>query len=284
MSGHGGENQRSIASVIIHIRNTGLVLTTLLLLGCSTPAQHFSAHANTLGFAEKQVTSDQFQHVVFFNQLSGNQVLHVYLDGDGTPWEKRRWVASDPTSRNPMILDLMAADQKPSALIGRPCYHRRQLLNDDNCRPELWTSHRYSKEVVASMVEVLQKWLANNPYPNLVFVGYSGGGTLAMLIAPYFKQTRLIITIAANLDVAEWNAHHGYAPFEHSLDPANKTASFRTIPQVHLAGAKDKVVPLGLIKKFAQKNEHATFKEFPEADHRCCWLEYWESVLTELGI
>ena len=74
-------------------------------------------------------------------------MLHVYLDGDGTPM-LGSYPAADPTPRDPLVLDLMALDSTPSIYVGRPCYHG---LSGAPCSPSLWTSGRYSEPVVASM-------------------------------------------------------------------------------------------------------------------------------------
>ena len=103
-----------------------------------------------------------------------------------------------------------------------------------------------------------------------------------MLMAPYIENIDLIVTIAANLDVSKWNASHGYPPFKNSLNPADSIDAFRNIKQMHLAGAKDEVIPLSIIRDFATASGRSKFIEYPEFDHTCCWVDAWPKILNEI--
>ena len=46
----------------------------------------------------------------------------------------------------------------------------------------------------------------------VTFVGYSGGGVLAVLIAERLDNVAGVITVGANLDTDAWTEHHGYLP------------------------------------------------------------------------
>src|SRR5215468_1612802 len=89
-----------------------------LLGGCAGPAERFADRASALGFDASRVEGDGFAHVVFrpaTPRPNGGRVLHVYLDGDGTPWEYGR-PAADPTPRDPLVLRLMSLDRAPSVI------------------------------------------------------------------------------------------------------------------------------------------------------------------------
>ena len=73
-------------------RSVGLTisLSLTLLSGCAGPAERFADRASALGFDASRVEGEGFAHVVFrpaTPRPNGGRVLHVYLDGDGTPWE-----------------------------------------------------------------------------------------------------------------------------------------------------------------------------------------------------
>jgi hypothetical protein len=53
-----------------------------------------------------------FRHVVLDKPGHPSRVLHVYLDGDGTPWDGNT-AAVDPTPRNTLVLGLMRLDDRP---------------------------------------------------------------------------------------------------------------------------------------------------------------------------
>jgi pimeloyl-ACP methyl ester carboxylesterase len=257
------------------------LVSIVLLTACATPSERFAQAADAFGFARYTVTSGKFDHFLSVNsRLSAapnEPELHVYLDGDGTPWERHRWIADDPTSRNPMILELMNEDKGAAILLGRPCYHG--FSQTPECHHKYWTSHRYSETVVSSMATALKQWLQNHPFKRIVLIGYSGGGTLAMLMTRYLNDVDTVVTIAANLEVNAWSRFHGYGPLENSLDPGSMNFNSR-IRQIHLAGLKDEVVPANLIETFSNKQQNAKYIGFAEFDHHCCWSQDWENILA----
>ncbi|MCU7878886.1 MAG: hypothetical protein KZQ84_19180 [Candidatus Thiodiazotropha sp. (ex Lucinoma borealis)] len=120
--------------------------------------------------------SEGFTHVIFNNDgQQASSTLHVYLGGDGTPWMGGFLIARDPTPRNPVGLALMALDKAPSIYLGRPCYHGQSRQSP--CIPALWTSARYSSQVVDSMALALRGVMDDFDYSILKIFGFSGGGT-----------------------------------------------------------------------------------------------------------
>lgn len=256
-----------------------LPLIVLILAGCATPAQHFAAVALEQGFIASSVSGHPFQHRIYANRASlqppQNQILHVYLDGDGTPWQQN-WPAEDPTSRNPLILLLMAQDQAPSILLGRPCYHG--LNASAFCNDCFWTSKRYAQQIVDSMTAALNNWLQKQPFKKVVLIGYSGGGTLAVLMADKIPGVQTVLTFAANLDIDAWSQAHGYPTLTESLNPITQKKLPRWIKQIHLAGTEDEVVPAHIVKSYAEQQGGA-YHLFPDFDHQCCWQEAWPKIL-----
>lgn len=234
-------------------------------------------------FQDMVVNSGQFDHRIYLNKKAQQQldhsVIHIYLDGDGTPWENHRWITDDPTPRNHLVLRMMQQDQAPAILLGRPCY--LGFSQSSACHNKYWTSHRYSEHVVFSMTNVLNSWLQSNPYKKVVILGYSGGGTLAMLMAPAIKSVDSVLTVAANLDIVAWSQLHGYTPLFDSLNPTEFSLP-EEIKQFHLSGGDDHVVPNKIVKKIFKKNNHAIFILFPEYNHHCCWDDDWLGILANI--
>jgi len=258
-----------------------LLFICSFLFGCATPSERFNQKAVDLGFKSQLVETDQFQHQIYLSKyINKSAVLHVYIDGDGTPWERNRWIADDPTARNPLILRLMKQDTESSILLGRPCYYG--LSYTSMCDNKFWTSHRYSKQVVDSMVQALNNWLDQYDYKEIVIIGYSGGGAIALLMADKIKQLSTVVTVSANLDVTQWSEFHGYSPLKQSLNPADQAELNATIKQVHFAGKEDEIVPAFIIKEYAEKQSNAKYYEFPGKDHACCWDEDWGEQLRLL--
>jgi dienelactone hydrolase len=249
----------------------------ILITACSSPARQFARRAESLGLHAEVVSGLGFQHVVYREARRPSRTLHVYLDGDGTPW-RGGLPASDPTPRAPLVLDLMALDPTPSLYLGRPCYHG--LAETPPCGSALWTHARYSEAVVSSMAAALRRVLATGDYDRLVWLGYSGGGTLAVLLAPRFPETMAVVTVAANLDIDAWADFHGYSRLTESLNPATQPPLPGGIYQRHYAGGQDRVVPRDIVARGARRPE--TLVVIPTYNHICCWTALWPTVVADL--
>lgn len=204
--------------------------------------------------------------------------VHVYVEHDGRPWLGERTVSPDPTPRNPLMLRLLARDPTPSLYLGRPCYFG--LASTPPCSPLLWTHERYSERVVESMAAALRSLLpADTP---VAFFGHSGGGTLAMLLAERFPETRAVVTIAGNLDPPAWTEHHRYTPLVGSLNPVLRPPLSAKIIQKHYLGGRDLDVPPSITRRYAALHPAAQVIEYPDFDHRCCWEKVWPEILDEI--
>ena len=248
------------------------------LAACATPAERFEQRASALGFTSILLHGDGFDHRSYASQAgAAGSTLHVYMEHDGTPWASIDGVAEDPTPRTPYALELMAKDSGPRLLLGRPCYFHAQTTPP--CSSLTWTHRRYSPEVVASMVAALRRYLSVYPFRHVVLVGYSGGGTLAWLMAARVPETIGVVTIAANLDIDDWARLHGYSPLAGSLNPAAEPPLSAGITERHYLGGRDLNVPPSVVRAFARRHPRAIVTEVAEFDHTCCWLERWPQLL-----
>ncbi|MFC1373950.1 MAG: alpha/beta hydrolase [gamma proteobacterium symbiont of Ctena orbiculata] len=255
----------------------------MLMVACSTPSQRFERMAQEQGFQKTEIMGSDFLHVVFDNgKLGTASTLHVYLGGDGTPWIGGFIKASDPTPRKPIALKLMAMDKSPSLFLGRPCYHG--YANQHPCMPDYWTSARYSEEVIDSMSRVLRKLMSDYGHENLHLLGFSGGGSLAMLMAERLPETRSIVTVAGNLDIESWADLHGYDPLEGSRNPKLLSTLPTMIRQYHLAGGKDGNVPPSIIRDALINQPDSQMILLEDFTHGCCWEEIWNEVLACIDV
>lgn len=263
-------------------KKIGLFLTLLMALSsCSTPTTRLHDFAKSQNFSRSVVDSYGFAHLVYTRNFFGvennaKSVLHVYLEGDGSPWKYRVVTMPDPTPRDPLVLRLMAQDSVPSAYIGRPCYNGTS--KDAGCREALWTSGRYSKTVVRSMSSVIQGLVDEHGFNEVKLIGHSGGGALAMLIAAKIKEVSHVVTIAGNLDTNGWTKHHGYSRLYTSLNPAEQPDLPVRIKQWHLLGGRDQVIPPSIVKGFIRNQKNALGSQVQNFSHGCCWESIWESV------
>ena len=256
-----------------------LVAVTLLLCACATPSQRYAREALALGFASDVISGDPFRHVVYSAGLDTDvDALHVYVEHDGTPWIDGTIVSDDPTPRTPFALELMARDSGPRLFLGRPCYFETRV--DAGCSTLMWTHRRYAPEVVRSMAAALRAFLVRHAYRQVVLIGYSGGGTLAWLLASHIPQTTTVVTIGANLDTEAWTKLHGYDPMLGSLDPAREPPLPASITHVAFVGDRDENVPPSIVRSFAARHPATHVVDLARFDHRCCWLERWPALLA----
>jgi pimeloyl-ACP methyl ester carboxylesterase len=234
------------------------------------------------GFSVRTVVGHPYHHLVVERGTvgSGDAPLWVFLEGDGRPFTAGGTrIAPDPTPRRPLALELAARTPGAVLYLGRPCYYR--LRDEPGCTPALWTDARYSEAVIDSLAAVIRAALESGQHTRVVLVGYSGGGTLATLLAPRIDAVRAVVTVAANLDVAAWASFHGYRPLT-GLDPATLPAGAGGARLAHLEGGRDTVVPPSLIAGYLA-GHRAVVGDFPDFDHVCCWVEAWPAILADLA-
>ena len=205
--------------------------------------------------------------------------LHIYLEGDGQPWQHRIVIMPDPTPRNPLMLRLMRNDPEPSAYVGRPCYYGHS--QDPGCTFPLWTSARFSETVVASMAEVIRVLQGRYRARELWLIGHSGGGALAMLLAERLPAVSRVVTLGANLDTDAWTRHHRYSPLRESFNPAQRPALRQGVRQWHLLGTADRVVPPALVTRFIRRQPAAVGIELAGFTHSCCWSSLWPELARQ---
>ena len=258
-----------------------LVLLIATIFGCSTPTERFERISNAAGFEIMTVHGDPFEHLILVANTDdiAYDDLHVYIEGDGSPWIANSWVAADPTPRAPVMLQLMKLDPGPVLYLGRPCYFELQ----QHCEQKDWTHGRYSEAVLNSMVVALETVLRQlRVKGDIVMIGHSGGGVLAMLLAPRIQNVEMVVTLAANLDIDRWTEYHNFSPLFTSINPATEAVLPGHITQYHLVGESDSNVPVKLVQSAVDREPDAALLRYPGYDHNCCWAEIWPTILNRM--
>lgn len=260
-----------------------LVALMVFVGGCAgAPTRNLQIIAADKGLSESVRKSQSYSHRLFSNEKPLNRgTLNIYLEGDGLPWVFRYIIVSDPTPRIPMMLDLMALDESAAVYIGRPCYNGFSKAR--GCTSDKWTSARYSKEVVASMVDIVRQEANRRGASRVNLFGHSGGGALALLMAENLPQTGTIVTVAGNIDIDAWTELHGYSPLYESINPAKRPGLDDSIVQVHLLGAADDNIPPTLARKWIWKQPNSYGVEYPNNNHGCCWRPEWQRLLKQIA-
>jgi hypothetical protein len=257
-----------------------LALAAALVCACANSSRRADTLASSQGFKKQIEIGDGFRHVVYRNTApTQGAMLHVYIEGDGTPYWRPDIVAVDPTPHDPLMLRLMALDSAHSVYLGRPCYFA--LYRDDRCSPLLWTLRRFSPEVLDSMEAVLRGELARAGATQAELFGHSGGGTLAVLLAQRVKAVTRVVTLGANLDLPAWCALHHFAPLLGSVNPVGQPTSRTDLKTLHLVGENDTNTPPFLVQAAARARGGELVRVVMHFDHQCCWESMWRAILRE---
>lgn len=215
-----------------------------------------------------------------YQRLTDPSLPYVfYIEGDGLAFTSSHQASDNPTPNSPMLLKLAALDGRANIVyIARPCQYTPPAINPQ-CHQSYWTSHRMSDEVVTSINAVIESLRNKQPFS---LVGFSGGGGIAVLIAARNKQVKDIVTLAANLDHLSFNQHHNARPMLGSLNPIDYAPALSSIPQLHISGGQDKVVPPFIADKYVRASNSACVRQiiFNRADHYKNWQGLWRDILA----
>lgn len=249
-------------------------LLCVLLSSCASNAARIDALARSAELTRTTFDANGLRMLIYMRKGASSDRLVVFLEGDGIPWQRGIVPSEDPTTGHPLALQLAMQTPGAIAYVSRPCYQR---VLSERCTPALWTSARYSEDVVTAMAQAVLHAQRQSNARALVLVGYSGGGTLAVLIAERLPEVAAVITIGANLDLEAWADHHRYLPLEDSLDPAS---SEREHPwrELHLLGGNDTVVPSTTTDRYFARYPQAERWMLAEHGHVCCWLREWPEL------
>lgn len=252
-----------------------------MLAACATPSERAIHSAMGSGMNVTIIDGTIYRHDSYYRDGKPGSKLLVFIEGDGSPWtDFGRTIATDPTPRHPLALQL--AQETPGAVLylGRPCYFR--VRDDVGCAASVWTSDRYSAQVVGSMAAAVNRFASAHGYPDVMLIGYSGGGTLGLLMAPRIPATSMVVTIAANMDVAAWTQYHRYLPLTGSMNPASEPPLSPSIRQLHLFGARDANVSERVNRRFLDTLTDEQIWRFPSFGHVCCWVRDWSAIWTRI--
>ena len=258
--------------------------------GCvGTSARQFLHDSAGYGFDEELVGTPEFSIQIAYRPavtaLSTHQSLRVYIEGDGRAWLSKSQPSSNPTPSDAIALKLATEDISGLAVlyVARPCqFSGRQ---DAACNQEVWTMGRYSESVVRSIDDVISQYAAIARSESIVLIGYSGGGTIAALVAARRDDVNELVTIAAPLDHTLWTEHHGVSPLVGSLNPIDYPDHLVGIKQLHFVGDDDAVVPETIVDSYLKRlgnHQRAAKRVVEHFGHVCCWTDSWSTLQTEV--
>lgn len=180
----------------------------------------------------------------------------VVIESDGADWGAGGLLPPvNPTPHRAAgaeIASALSRDYKGEVIyLARHCQFigREHPDFDASCRENtLWTNGRFGASVVRDFLHILSTLPREDGAAernHWILTGFSGGGTLAALIATELAGVRCLVTLAAPLDIEAWVGLHGLSPLDRSLNPADRMHALETLKnKVFWFGERDYRVPL----------------------------------------
>lgn len=257
-----------------------LIGCIVIVSACQSPHELFDRKALASALRSQVVKTDLFSHQIYKNNRQSNGKLHIYLTGDGLPWMAGVVPSIDPTPRDTIIINLIGQDSSSALILGRPCYHG--LANETLCDPSFWTNKRYAPVIINSLSIAIEQLSEQYRATNLVLIGYSGGGALAVLLAEKIPNVSAVITIGANLNTQWWTQHHNLLPLSGSVNPVERPDLPMTIIQKHFVGSEDKIIPVSLLETYTKTHRASELVIIEDFNHQCCWQNIWPEILQQI--
>ncbi len=259
-----------------------LVVIVLTISGCMMPrsiadSDALRRQAQSAGFEEIPLMAGPFTIYTLSRITQPNTSAIIYLEGDGRAYIHKQ-LSKDPTPYYALALRLALLDPHPNVIyIARPC----QFIMTRSCDSKYWANERYGHTIIQSLDAALTQLEKRYHLSSLQLVGHSGGGALAVLLAARHKSITSITTVAGNLDLKAMAAYHKTPPLLGSEDPLHYAQQIRHLPQLHLSGSNDKIVPPKIAAGFVQLqnspcSSHQILKGFT---HEEGWLAIWPKIV-----
>jgi hypothetical protein len=273
---HSLSGPRAWAGFFQALRVITALLLGAFLAGCQSPREALQRLADAHGRQLEILPGQPFPLVMLAPQgIAKTTRLRVYLEGDGHAWATATQPSLDPSPHNLLVARLAVNDPTPNAYLARPC----QFVMAPACEPDLWTDRRFSQEVVTRLSQALEQMKERYGNREFELVGYSGGAALALLLAAQRDDAAQVQTLAGNLSPRLWAQMKGLSPLSDSLDPLDYRDQLAAIPQRHLVGEADDVVPTSLVTTYlARLRPYACSQVVisPDPDHQQGWEIVWK--------
>ncbi len=259
-------------AVRTQLLRAGLLASIAMASGCAMKPMGLTKVSEDSGLKPVAVKTSLFTIQTLQPAAQQAQRLRVYIEGDGRAWITSRTVSDDPTPVKSLVPGLVVADPAPAVYLARPC----QFVLGANCKQKLWTTHRFGKDVLQAASEVLDTLKSQYGVRDFELVGYSGGGAIALLLAATRTDVSLVQTIAGNVDPKAWTELKGLTPLSGSMTPVDFADRLAAVPQRHLIGLNDTVVPPEVSQAYMLKVQPQCGETvFVDADHYSGFESAW---------
>lgn len=263
-------------------------LSISLLTACNSLQNRLeqAGHISKNNHFEKKIIETTRFNLVTYQKINddASKLAVIYIEGDGFAWKNKYTVSSNPTPNNPVALNLAITDMSPIVIyLARPC----QFINVDeeaHCKPEYWTSKRASEEVIESInvaIDSIKKELNIN---QLRLVGFSGGATIATILAANRNDIIDLRTIAGNIDIDKFVEVHNVSPLAGSINPTDYADKLVKIPQLHVISTNDAIITSNItnsylmqLQKFDSHLKCINVIELSKPKHTKGWTDHWSA-------
>jgi pimeloyl-ACP methyl ester carboxylesterase len=133
------------------------------------------------------------------------------------------------------------------------------------------------------MAAAANRFIRDHHMQRVLLVGYSGGGTLAVLLAARVLHIAGVVSVAGNMDSDAWTQRHHYLPLTGSLNPAKQPSLPADLPQWYLVGDRDANVSYAMASNYLDRVPPGRVWHFGEFDHACCWSRAWPEVYAQIA-
>jgi hypothetical protein len=232
-----------------------------------------------MGLERQVVTGAGFRHVLFWKDRGrAGTVLHVYIDGDGTP-DIGGYPAADPTSRNPLMLRLLDLDPDRRCCSGAPA-------------TTAWPTTPAVAPPYGWMSAIPRPWWRAWPprcgkyWRRVPTSGSPGSGTAAAAAWPccWPRGCRRRRPWSRPRPISTSTPGRRHAAPGRSSARSIRRASRRsprrwfsvTTPAAATRSSRRRVTRKGL-------GPGVPLTVIPDYDHRCCWEKLWPGLLADLA-
>ena len=278
------------------------------------------------GFRELSPDSD-IPFRAWIRRVNAATRLIVIIESDGAAWKAAGFTPPEnPTSRHPIGLHmaLISPDHENVLYLARPCqfivrgdlttFKNDSLLSkqqQSSCQDKRWwTLWRYRSDLIDRYARLIEEQVSlHRVTPNrtadqggrfsLVLAGFSGGGSVAALLAAAFAaqdsetdsnqrealvpgKSLCLITLAAPLDLNRWALHHRLTLFRDAPSGELLAERILAIRSVHAFGGRDRKVPFESAGDFLLTDAwQDRVYHYAELAHDASWVKLWPDLLQE---
>lgn len=264
-----------------------LIIAFIFITGCSSVNERVKGSdflAEKSGMSKEFIEAGDFTLTSYQKITAKGEDVDIYIEGDGAIVADGGRVSSNPTPRDPMVLRLASADKAANVVyLARPCQYTPFDISP-KCEQKFWNGSRYSDSVINSVNYAIDKIVQQAGAKKINLIGYSGGGAVAVIIASKRDDIASIRTIAGNLNHAAINKYHNAYQLDDSLNPIDYARSVADIPQYHLSGSDDNIVPEFIASEFAsasgKENGCIKTQTLTGVSHFKGWEDKWPAIMT----